>query len=107
MVAGAGQDDGMGRAAERRRTFPSAHTHTPPPPRPLRQRSMAALVNTDLPDLQLVSKGKVRDIYATSAPDTLLFVATDRISAYDVILRNVRVLSLRCTIPRSSHQHAS
>ena len=52
-----------------------------------------ALLNTDLPDLKLVSKGKVRDIYETSSSDHLLFVATDRISAYDVILRNVRPVS--------------
>ncbi|KII87164.1 hypothetical protein PLICRDRAFT_142281 [Plicaturopsis crispa FD-325 SS-3] len=49
---------------------------------------MAALINSDLPKLKLISKGKVRDIYATSSPDHLLFVASDRISAYDVILRN-------------------
>jgi len=48
----------------------------------------AALINTDLPGLALLSRGKVRDIYTTSSPDYLLFVATDRISAYDVILRN-------------------
>ncbi|KAJ6469003.1 hypothetical protein C8R47DRAFT_1150863 [Mycena vitilis] len=41
-----------------------------------------------LPNLTLLSQGKVRDIYATSNPDALLFVATDRISAYDVILKN-------------------
>lgn len=49
---------------------------------------MAALTNTSFPDLKLLSQGKVRDIYATSDPNSLLFVATDRISAYDVILRN-------------------
>ncbi|KAJ7287290.1 phosphoribosylaminoimidazole-succinocarboxamide synthase [Mycena rebaudengoi] len=49
---------------------------------------MTCLTHTDLPHLTLVSKGKVRDIYSTSDPDTLLFVATDRISAYDVILNN-------------------
>ncbi|RDB30078.1 Phosphoribosylaminoimidazole-succinocarboxamide synthase [Hypsizygus marmoreus] len=49
---------------------------------------MSALINTDLPGLTLLSKGKVRDIYSTSSPDHLLFVATDRISAYDVILKN-------------------
>ncbi|KZS94532.1 SAICAR synthetase [Sistotremastrum niveocremeum HHB9708] len=47
-----------------------------------------ALLNSSLPGLALVSKGKVRDIYATSDLSTLLFVASDRISAYDVILRN-------------------
>lgn len=51
--------------------------------------SSDALIDSNLTDLQLVSKGKVRDIYATSDPDLLLFVASDRISAYDVILRNV------------------
>ncbi|KAK0449115.1 hypothetical protein EV421DRAFT_1889019 [Armillaria borealis] len=49
---------------------------------------MSALINSDLPGLTLISKGKVRDIYSTSSPDHLLFVATDRISAYDVILKN-------------------
>ncbi|KAI0077736.1 phosphoribosylaminoimidazole-succinocarboxamide synthase [Panus rudis PR-1116 ss-1] len=49
---------------------------------------MTALTTTNLPGLKLLSRGKVRDIYATSSPDHLLFVATDRISAYDVILRN-------------------
>ncbi|ETW79036.1 hypothetical protein HETIRDRAFT_460037 [Heterobasidion irregulare TC 32-1] len=51
---------------------------------------MSALIASDLSGLTLVSKGKVRDIYATSSPDHLLFVASDRISAYDVILNNVR-----------------
>ncbi len=51
----------------------------------------AALINSDLPDLKLLSKGKVRDIYATSSPEHLLFVASDRISAYDVILKNVNL----------------
>ncbi|KAG9094138.1 Bifunctional purine biosynthetic protein ade1 [Ceratobasidium sp. UAMH 11750] len=45
-----------------------------------------------LPELTLVSQGKVRGIYSTSDPSTLLFVATDRISAYDVILKNVGIL---------------
>jgi hypothetical protein len=49
----------------------------------------AALINSNVPQLKLLSKGKVRDIYATSSPEQLLFVASDRISAYDVILKNV------------------
>ncbi|KAJ7693864.1 phosphoribosylaminoimidazole-succinocarboxamide synthase [Mycena rosella] len=49
---------------------------------------MAALTHSNLPNLTLLSKGKVRDIYATSDPEKLLFVASDRISAYDVILKN-------------------
>ncbi len=59
-----------------------------------------ALIDSNLPDLQLLSKGKVRDIYATSDPNLLLFVASDRISAYDVILRNVRPPSLSSNIAR-------
>ncbi|HVQ00477.1 MAG TPA: phosphoribosylaminoimidazolesuccinocarboxamide synthase [Candidatus Thermoplasmatota archaeon] len=41
------------------------------------------VVNTDLP-LPIVSKGKVRDIYSSN--ENLLLVATDRISAFDVVL---------------------
>lgn len=37
--------------------------------------------------LPLVAKGKVRELYALPG-DKLLFVATDRISAYDVIMNN-------------------
>ena len=39
---------------------------------------------THFPELNLVSRGKVRDIYDLG--DSLLIVATDRISAFDVIL---------------------
>jgi phosphoribosylaminoimidazole-succinocarboxamide synthase len=42
------------------------------------------VLSTDLEDLKLVSRGKVRDIY--DCGDTLLIVATDRISAFDVVL---------------------
>ncbi|KAG6887671.1 hypothetical protein C0995_013623 [Termitomyces sp. Mi166 len=49
---------------------------------------MASSTTTNLPGLTLLSQGKVRDVYATSSPNRLLFVATDRISAYDVILKN-------------------
>ena len=48
------------------------------------------LIDSNLPGLKLISKGKVRDIYETSDPNHLLFVASDRISAYDVIMKNVR-----------------
>jgi phosphoribosylaminoimidazole-succinocarboxamide synthase len=47
------------------------------------------LTNLKLEGLKLLSRGKVRDVYETSDPDALLFVATDRISAYDVVLNNV------------------
>ena len=43
------------------------------------------LLQTDFPDLQLQASGKVRDIYQLDA-DRLLFVATDRISAFDYVL---------------------
>ncbi|KAH9041301.1 phosphoribosylaminoimidazole-succinocarboxamide synthase [Lactarius pseudohatsudake] len=49
---------------------------------------VSALIDSNVPQLKLLSKGKVRDIYATSSPEHLLFVASDRISAYDVILKN-------------------
>jgi len=48
----------------------------------------SALIDSNVPQLKLLSKGKVRDIYATSSSEHLLFVASDRISAYDVILKN-------------------
>lgn len=38
--------------------------------------------------LPLVASGKVRDLYQVD-DKTLLFVASDRISAYDVIMENV------------------
>ncbi|VVT53389.1 uncharacterized protein SAPINGB_P003549 [Magnusiomyces paraingens] len=49
---------------------------------------MSAVTSTDLKGaLPFLAKGKVRDIYTVS-DDSLLFVATDRISAYDVIMEN-------------------
>lgn len=44
--------------------------------------------------LPKVASGKVRDLYAID-DDTLLFVASDRISAYDVIMENVSVQPLQ------------
>ena len=43
--------------------------------------------STELKNLELVAKGKVRDIYAVD-PDHLLIVTTDRMSAFDVVLPN-------------------
>ena len=43
------------------------------------------LSQSDLPGLELVHRGKVRDVYALSA-DELLIVASDRLSAFDVVL---------------------
>jgi phosphoribosylaminoimidazole-succinocarboxamide synthase len=44
------------------------------------------LLNTELKDLKPYFKGKVRDIYEID--DKLLIIATDRISAFDVVLPN-------------------
>jgi phosphoribosylaminoimidazole-succinocarboxamide synthase len=44
----------------------------------------ATVASTDLSGLDLVRRGKVRDCYAVG--DDLLLVATDRLSAYDVVL---------------------
>jgi len=43
------------------------------------------LLTTKFPDLNLRASGKVRDVYDVG-PDHLLFVATDRISAFDYVL---------------------
>ena len=47
---------------------------------------MAVLVETALPNAPLFHRGKVRDTYDLG--DRLLMVATDRISAFDVVLPN-------------------
>ena len=44
-----------------------------------------ALLGTDLGSLPLLARGKVRDIYAASDAE-LVFIATDRISAFDHVL---------------------
>jgi phosphoribosylaminoimidazole-succinocarboxamide synthase len=43
------------------------------------------LHQSNLPGLNLIHRGKVRDVYALSAQE-LLIVATDRLSAFDVVL---------------------
>jgi phosphoribosylaminoimidazole-succinocarboxamide synthase len=43
------------------------------------------ILRTDFPDLQLHASGKVRDVYQLD-DERLLFVATDRISAFDYVL---------------------
>lgn len=66
----------------------------------------APLLQTDCPDLSLIARGKasqsfesahaglqVRDIYSLpDRDDALLFVATDRVSAFDVIMKNVSLI---------------
>lgn len=46
-----------------------------------------ALVHSHLPELKLLARGKVRDVYEVDAQH-LLFVATDRLSAFDVVMAN-------------------
>jgi len=46
---------------------------------------MPLILESNLPGLELIRRGKVRDVYAVGA-DKLLIVASDRISAFDVIL---------------------
>ncbi|HEY1463028.1 MAG TPA: phosphoribosylaminoimidazolesuccinocarboxamide synthase [Terriglobales bacterium] len=45
----------------------------------------SVITHTDFPELELFASGKVRDIY-TLDKNHLLFVATDRISAFDYVL---------------------
>lgn len=46
-----------------------------------------ALLQTNCPDLRLLARGKVRDVFEVD-DQYLLFVATDRISAFDVVMTN-------------------
>ena len=46
---------------------------------------MSVVYDSDLSELPLIARGKVRDLYAVGA-DHLLIVATDRLSAFDVVL---------------------
>jgi len=45
---------------------------------------LQTVIETDFKELNLIKRGKVRDIYDLG--DTLLMVATDRISAFDVVM---------------------
>ncbi len=44
------------------------------------------VLRTEMPDIGIPRRGKVRDIY--DLPEQLLLIATDRISAFDVVLPN-------------------
>src|SRR5262245_64344021 len=46
----------------------------------------SVILKTEVPAVELFRRGKVRDVYAIE--DKLLIVATDRISAFDVVLPN-------------------
>src|ERR1700735_490766 len=63
----------MTRTGESRFSFP-----------PVEGLSVTALLTTNLGELPLLGRGKVRDLYAVG--DELLLVATDRISAFDHVL---------------------
>lgn len=49
------------------------------------QQANNVLLKTDFPELELFASGKVRDVYLADH-HALLFVATDRISAFDYVL---------------------
>ncbi len=51
-----------------------------------RDTTIKLVRETTLPDVSLFRRGKVRDVYALE--DQLLIVATDRLSAFDVVLPN-------------------
>lgn len=46
-----------------------------------------ALTESKCPELNFFYKGKVRDVYQIT-DDTYLFVATDRISSFDKVMKN-------------------
>jgi phosphoribosylaminoimidazole-succinocarboxamide synthase len=50
----------------------------------MKNMSETALMKTDLPGVKLLGRGKVRDIYDVG--EHLLIIATDRLSAFDVVL---------------------
>lgn len=52
----------------------------------MRYDANRALLETSLDGVKLVNRGKVRDVYDLG--DALLFVATDRLSAFDVVMPN-------------------
>ncbi len=47
--------------------------------------SRQAILETSIPDLPMIGRGKVRDIYSVD-DNHLLIVTTDRLSAYDVVM---------------------
>ena len=48
-------------------------------------KKQSVLLETNFPGVKLFSRGKVRDVYELG--DKLLVVATDRLSAFDVVMR--------------------
>lgn len=43
-----------------------------------------ALLTSEIPGIPMINRGKVRDIYDLG--DSLLFIASDRLSAFDVVM---------------------
>jgi phosphoribosylaminoimidazole-succinocarboxamide synthase len=74
---------------ESQQQFVELQIHTTQVTEPLKMAE-TALTTTSLDALSKIAEGKVRDLYEVDSK-TLLFVATDRISAYDVIMDNVRI----------------
>lgn len=72
------------------------------------EQTDTTITNLDLTQygVKKIASGKVRELYEIDS-DTLLFVATDRISAYDVILANVTRPLLPCRQPLYIHLHSS
>lgn len=66
--------------------------------------SAQALTKITLEGLPHIAEGKVRDLYEVDA-NTLLFVASDRISAYDVIMENVSSFVPCSLFPRKRLSH--
>jgi phosphoribosylaminoimidazole-succinocarboxamide synthase len=50
----------------------------------VKSTSNSTILSTELPGVELHARGKVRDVYRVD--DRLLFIATDRISAFDYVL---------------------
>ena len=59
--------------------------HDAPIDAPISVTVTDALFDSSIPNLPLIGRGKVRDIYAVS-DDYLLIVTSDRLSAFDVVL---------------------
>ena len=64
--------------------------------------AMEALFESNLKSLELIARGKVRDIYRVDAK-RLLILATDRMSAFDVVLPDPIPGDRKSTRLNSSH----
>ena len=62
------------------------HAEAMTEPSPALRALGAALQSTELHSLPLIARGKVRDLYAVGT-DRMLMVASDRLSAFDVVMK--------------------